>query len=89
MGLLDNQTQTQYQSGTLGGYQFTSLQNVSPSQLADTQLFDFESLEIDRKGERKEYEFELGQTISSSREKTLDDMVQIVEIMPNSAKADE
>ena len=68
---------------------FTSLQNVSPSQLADTQLFDFESLEIDRKGERKEYEFELGQTISSSREKTLDDMVQIVEIMPNSAKADE
>ena len=28
MGLLDNQTQTQYQSGTLGGYQFTSLQNV-------------------------------------------------------------
>jgi len=28
MGLLDNQTQAQYQSGTLGGYQFTSLQNV-------------------------------------------------------------
>lgn len=28
MGLLDNQTQNQYQSGVLGGYQFTSLQNV-------------------------------------------------------------
>lgn len=28
MGLLDNQTQAQYQVGTLGSYQFTSLQNV-------------------------------------------------------------
>jgi len=28
MGLLDSQNQTQYQAGTLGGYQFTSLQNV-------------------------------------------------------------
>ena len=29
MGLLDNQTQLQYQnSGNLGGYQFTSLQNI-------------------------------------------------------------
>tara|TARA_R100000654_G_scaffold33967_4_gene59372 strand:- start:2315 stop:3184 length:870 start_codon:yes stop_codon:yes gene_type:complete len=28
MGLLDNQTQAQYQSGTLGGYQFTSLENI-------------------------------------------------------------
>ena len=28
MGLLDNQTQAQYQSGTLGAYQFTSLENI-------------------------------------------------------------
>ncbi|KZY77485.1 tRNA 2-thiocytidine(32) synthetase TtcA [Oleiphilus sp. HI0068] len=60
---------------------FTALQNVSPSQLADTQLFDFETLAIDRSGERKEYEFDLEQSISSSRTKE-DDMVQIVEVMP-------
>ena len=27
---------------------FGALQNVSPSQLADTQLFDFETLKIER-----------------------------------------
>jgi tRNA 2-thiocytidine biosynthesis protein TtcA len=61
---------------------FTSLQNVSPSQLADTQLFDFETLTIDRAGERKEYEFELEQSISASRSENSDDMVQVVEVMP-------
>ena len=61
---------------------FTSLQNVSPSQLADTQLFDFETLTIDRTGERKAYEFELEQSISASRSENSDDMVQVVEVMP-------
>tara|TARA_R100000995_G_scaffold84031_1_gene61516 strand:+ start:683 stop:1549 length:867 start_codon:yes stop_codon:yes gene_type:complete len=28
MGLLDNQTQAQYEAGTLGGYQFTSLEHI-------------------------------------------------------------
>ncbi|MYM62553.1 tRNA 2-thiocytidine(32) synthetase TtcA [Pseudomaricurvus sp. HS19] len=37
---------------------FKSLQNVAPSQLADTNLFDFANLPIDRSGERAEYEFE-------------------------------
>lgn len=63
---------------------FSSLQNVAPSQLADTQLFDFETLYIDRTGERKEYEFDLAQSISSSRTKPVVDMVQILEIMPRS-----
>lgn len=36
---------------------FRSMQNVSPSQLADGELFDFESLTVDRTGERAEYEF--------------------------------
>ncbi len=63
---------------------FTSLQNVSPSQLADTRLFDFETLAIDRSGERKEYEYDLEQSVSSSRPKADEDMVQIVEIMPSS-----
>lgn len=58
---------------------FNSLQNVSPSQLADTALFDFESLQIDRTGERKEYEFDLDQTVSSSREVPLENAVQILE----------
>ncbi|EGA68895.1 tRNA 2-thiocytidine biosynthesis protein TtcA [Vibrio sinaloensis DSM 21326] len=36
---------------------FKSIQNVSPSQLADKNLFDFENLPLDRDGEREEYEF--------------------------------
>lgn len=59
---------------------FNSLQNVSPSQLADTELFDFESLTIDRSNDRKEYEYALEQTISSSRTVPLDEAVQILEI---------
>jgi len=62
---------------------FGALQNVAPSQLADTQLFDFETLNIDRSGERKPYEYGLEQTVSSSRPKgdKADDMVQILEVM--------
>lgn len=37
---------------------FRSIQNVSPSQLADTSLFDFGSLQVDRSGERAEYAFD-------------------------------
>ncbi|ASI96412.1 tRNA 2-thiocytidine(32) synthetase TtcA [Vibrio rotiferianus] len=36
---------------------FKSIQNVSPSQLADRDLFDFENLPLDREGNREEYEF--------------------------------
>lgn len=36
---------------------FTSLQNISPSQLADTALYDFADLGIDRSGERPVYAF--------------------------------
>ncbi|GAA0485960.1 MULTISPECIES: tRNA 2-thiocytidine(32) synthetase TtcA [Tatumella] len=36
---------------------FKSLQNVSPSQLADRQLFDFGHLPLDREGERDTYQF--------------------------------
>ena len=59
---------------------FSSLQNIAPSQMADTKLFDFESLTIDRSGERKPYEFDLDQTISSSRPKDDTDIVQILEL---------
>ncbi|MEJ2766111.1 tRNA 2-thiocytidine(32) synthetase TtcA [Photobacterium sp. MCCC 1A19761] len=36
---------------------FKSLQNVSPSQLADKELFDFVNLPLDRDGDREEYAF--------------------------------
>ncbi|MBU2898946.1 tRNA 2-thiocytidine(32) synthetase TtcA [Vibrio hepatarius] len=36
---------------------FKSIQNVSPSQLADRVLFDFVNLPLLREGNRKEYEF--------------------------------
>lgn len=36
---------------------FKSLQNISPSQLADTALYDFAGLAIDRSGERAAYAF--------------------------------
>ena len=45
---------------------FRSMQNVSPSQLADVNLFDFESLPIDRNGERNEYEFDAAVVSSSN-----------------------
>jgi tRNA 2-thiocytidine biosynthesis protein TtcA len=37
---------------------FKSLQNISPSQLADRELFDFSDLALDRSGEKAEYEYE-------------------------------
>lgn len=36
---------------------FHSIQNVSPSQLADTNLFEFTSLAIDRSADRADHEF--------------------------------
>ncbi|NQY88424.1 MAG: tRNA 2-thiocytidine(32) synthetase TtcA [Colwellia sp.] len=44
---------------------FKSLKNVSPSQLADTQLFDFNNLPIDRTEEKDAYEFS-SETVSST-----------------------
>lgn len=44
---------------------FKSLQNVSPSQLADKALFDFVNLPLEREGERAEYEFN-DATVSST-----------------------
>ena len=44
---------------------FTAMQNIAPSQMADTELFDFANLTVDRSGERKPYEFEDGQEIFS------------------------
>lgn len=59
---------------------FTALQNVSPSQLADKNLFDFEGLQIDREGPRKEYEYGLDHSVSSQSPGNSEDMVQIVDV---------
>lgn len=37
---------------------FKSMQNISPSQLADKNLFDFENLPLDREGEKAQYAFD-------------------------------
>lgn len=44
---------------------FKSLQNVSPSQLADSHIFDFVNLPLNRNGNREAYDFEEA-TVSSS-----------------------
>ena len=48
---------------------FRSIQNVSPSQLADVNLFDFNNLPLDRDSEKEEYEFD-GAVVSSSNIQT-------------------
>lgn len=55
----------QWEKDTPGRVQqvFNALQNVAPSQLADTDLFDFENLAIDRSKPRDDYEFSEAQTI--------------------------
>lgn len=44
---------------------FTAMQNIAPSQMADTELFNFHELTIDRSGERPPYEFDNNQSIFS------------------------
>jgi tRNA 2-thiocytidine biosynthesis protein TtcA len=48
---------------------FRSIQNISPSQLADVNLFDFHNLPLDRDNEKEEYEFE-GAVVSASNIQT-------------------
>ena len=48
---------TQWEKDTPGRVQnvFNAMQNIAPSQMADTTLFDFENLTLDRKEERPPY----------------------------------
>jgi tRNA 2-thiocytidine biosynthesis protein TtcA len=50
---------------------FKSLQNVSPSQLADRDLFDFTSLPIDRTGNREKYNFTEATVASTNIDESL------------------
>lgn len=60
---------------------FTSMQNIAPSQMADTALFDFASLSADRQGERKDYEFRDNQQVRGGGQSAAItvDPVQIIE----------
>lgn len=50
---------------------FKSIQNVSPSQLADRNLFDFENLPLEREGEREEYAFTEATVSSTNIDKAM------------------
>ncbi|MGK6325805.1 tRNA 2-thiocytidine(32) synthetase TtcA [Erwinia sp. DT-104] len=50
---------------------FKSLQNVSPSQLADRNLFDFVNLPLAREGEREEYAFTEATVSSTNIDKAM------------------
>ena len=50
---------------------FKSLQNVSPSQLADRELFDFINLPLDREGNREAYDFDEAVVSSSNIDESL------------------
>ena len=50
---------------------FKSIQNVSPSQLADKDIFDFASLPLNRESEREEYEFNEAVVSSSNIDESM------------------
>lgn len=50
---------------------FKSIQNISLSQMADTQLFDFENLPLDRSGDKIKYDFEEATVSSMSLDASL------------------
>ena len=63
---------------------FTAIQNIAPSQMADTELFNFTTLQLDRGGERREYEHADNQTIFSGNMTVLEreNGVQIINFEP-------
>ncbi|WP_372864025.1 tRNA 2-thiocytidine(32) synthetase TtcA [Spongiibacter sp.] len=42
---------------------FSAMQNIAPSQMADSQLFDFANLQIDRSAERPAHPFDASQSV--------------------------
>lgn len=57
---------------------FKSIKNISPSQLADGELFNFKEMTIDRSSERAEYDF-IEETVSSTNLSPIGD-VEIIEV---------
>ncbi|WP_204996047.1 tRNA 2-thiocytidine(32) synthetase TtcA [Spongiibacter marinus] len=50
---------------------FSAMQNIAPSQLADRDLFDFASLNIDRSAEREAHPFDAAQSIDAGGPQSL------------------
>jgi len=57
---------------------FSAMQNIKLSQLADTELFDFKNLQLDRSGERKQYEYADDQSVVG---KPARDAVKLVDVV--------
>lgn len=57
---------------------FKSFQNISPSQMADKQLFDFDTLSIDRSTPKKEYKFNSEEVSSTNIDESL--VIQIANL---------
>ena len=63
---------------------FHSMQNISPSQLADTNFFDFENLAIDRSDVRPPHQFQPAQISSSSESKLIQFTPNFVKVIEGS-----
>ncbi len=50
---------------------FSAMQNIAPSQMADTELFDFANLQIDRSTEREAHPFDASQTVDGGGPQSL------------------
>lgn len=59
---------------------FNSMQNIKLSQMADTSLFDFQNLQIDRSAERPVYEFADEQTVDGKLARDAVKMVNLVNL---------
>jgi tRNA 2-thiocytidine biosynthesis protein TtcA len=57
---------------------FNATKSISPSQLADTELFDFTTLSVDRSKPRKEYEFNSEEVSSTNIDESL--VIQIANL---------
>lgn len=57
---------------------FSAIKNISPSQLADGELFNFKDMTLDRSSTRKEYDF-IEETVSSTN-LTPQNEIQFVEV---------
>lgn len=60
---------------------FKSMQNISLSQMADTRLFDFANLPLDRTGERAEYEYDEATIGATNLDPSNSDTVQFINAM--------
>lgn len=71
---------TQWNQQTPGRIEniFGSIKNISPSQLADTELFNFKEMTLDRSSTRAEYDF-IEETVSSTNLPEIND-IQFVEV---------